>query len=55
LLFLPGVGQGLMYDADGDFDAGGDGADGFPALAAGEESGPRRAPFPQDSPAGYQR
>ena len=25
-----------MHDADGDFDAGGDGADGFPALAAGE-------------------
>lgn len=39
LLFLPGVGQGLVHDADGDLDAGGDGADGFPALAAGEDGG----------------
>lgn len=39
LLFLTGVGQGLVYDADGDFDAGGDGADGFPSLAAGEDGG----------------
>lgn len=28
-----------MDDADGDLDAGGDGADGFPALAAGEDGG----------------
>ncbi|MGV9774901.1 hypothetical protein [Streptosporangium sp. NPDC003464] len=28
-----------MDDADGDLDAGGDGADGFPALAAGQDRG----------------
>jgi hypothetical protein len=28
-----------VHDADGDLDAGGDGADGFPALAAGEDGG----------------
>lgn len=39
MLFPPGVGQGLVHDADGDLDAGGDGADGFPALAAGEDGG----------------
>ena len=39
MLYLPGIGQGLVHDADGDFDAGSDGADGFPALAAGEDGG----------------
>jgi hypothetical protein len=28
--------EGLVDDADGDLDSGGDGADGFAALAAGE-------------------
>jgi hypothetical protein len=28
-----------MDDADGDFDSGGDGADGFSALAAGQDRG----------------
>jgi hypothetical protein len=28
-----------VHDADGDFDADSDGADGFPALAAGEDGG----------------
>lgn len=45
-----------MDDADGDFDSGGDGADGFRAFAAGEDGGvfvvvdhgprPRRSPIP---------
>jgi hypothetical protein len=39
LLFLTRVGQGLVHDADGDFDTSGDSADGFPALAAGEDGG----------------
>jgi hypothetical protein len=34
-----GVGEGLVDDADGDFDSGGDGADGFAALTAGEDGG----------------
>jgi hypothetical protein len=34
-----GVCEGLVDDADGDLDAGGDGADGFPAFAAGEDGG----------------
>ena len=43
LLFLLslwlGFCQGFMDDADGDFDSGGDGADGFSALAAGQDRG----------------
>ncbi|WP_170222943.1 hypothetical protein [Nonomuraea turkmeniaca] len=31
--------QGSMDDADGDFDSGGDGVDGFSALAAGQDRG----------------
>jgi hypothetical protein len=31
--------QGFMDDADGDFDSGGEGADGFSALAAGQDRG----------------
>lgn len=38
-LSLSGLGQGFVDDADGDFDSGGDGADGFSALAAGQDRG----------------
>ena len=39
LSFWLGFCQGFMDDADGDFDSGGDGADGFSALAAGQDRG----------------
>ena len=39
MLSLPGVGQGLVDDADRDLDSGGDGADGFAAPAAGQDGG----------------
>jgi hypothetical protein len=34
-----GFGQGFVDDADRDLDPGGDGADGFSALAAGQDRG----------------
>jgi hypothetical protein len=34
-----GACEGLVDDADRDFDSGGDGTDGFPALTAGEDGG----------------
>src|SRR6516165_9788593 len=39
LLVLPGLGQGLVHDADRDLDPGRDGADGLSTLAAGQDGG----------------